>query len=146
MRTAILLAIGLLLGAAGGRPIPEAQMGLAKMGPGDVVAPPPVQENDSAPGKRPIRPRAFPGAPPVIPHGIADYLPITRDRNACVGCHAVRAAAKDAPPPVAASHTVDQRNAPGQRGERVVGASWACTSCHVAQHDVEPLVRSPYPR
>jgi cytochrome c-type protein NapB len=73
-------------------------------------------------------------------------MPITPGQNACVDCHAVAGKRKGEPTPIPPSHYVDQRNAPGKRGERVVGARWSCTACHVPQEDVDPLVGSPFPR
>jgi nitrate reductase (cytochrome), electron transfer subunit len=147
MKLAALLVLALALGtAAASRRIPEARIGLARTAPGEVAPPPVVKENESAPGERPARPRAFPGAAPVIPHGIADFLPITPRQNACVDCHAVKEKAKGEPTPIPASHYVDQRNDPGKRGDKVVGARWSCTACHVPQQDVKPLVGSPFPR
>ncbi len=146
MRIPGLLAVALLaLAAAPARRIPEAEMGLAKTAPSEVAPPPAGKENDSAPGERPVRPRAFPGAPPVVPHAIGDFLPITRDRNACVDCHAVAEKKQGEPTPIPASHYVDLRNAPGRRQEKVAGARWVCTACHVPQQDVAPLVKSPFP-
>ncbi len=128
------------------RAIPEKDVGLARTAPMEVVAPPVVKENDSSPGDRPVRPRAYPGAPPAIPHGISDFLPITRESNACVDCHAVTEKKRGEPTPIPASHYVDLRNAPERRGDRVAGARWVCTACHVPQQDVKPLVGSPFPR
>ncbi len=122
-------------------PIPDHTLGLSKTSVFDVPAPPVVKENDSAPGDRPLRPRAFPGAAPVIPHAIADFLPIRKDQNACADCHAIAGPKKPGEPtPIPASHYTDLRRAPGQRGKEVVGARWICTSCHVPQQDVAPLV------
>jgi len=141
-----LVAVAAALAAATPKAIPEREVGLAKGGPTEVKAPPVVKENDSAPGDRPARPRAYPGAPPVVPHAIADLLPITREANACVDCHAVEVKKKGEPTPIPASHYTDLRNAPGKRADKVVGARWVCTACHVPQQDVQPLVGSPFPR
>lgn len=127
--------------------IPEKDVGLSRTAPMEVAAPPRVKENDSAPGERPARPRPHPGAAPAVPHGTSDFLPITREANACVDCHAVAGKKrKGEPTPLPASHYVDLRNAPDRRGEKVAGARWVCTACHVPQHDVKPLVRSPFAR
>ncbi len=126
-------------------PVPDAQVGLAKGEASEVLPPPRVKENDSAPGERPVRPRPYPGAAPAIPHGISDFLPITKDPNACVDCHSVAEKKKGAPTPIPASHHVDLRNAPQVRQEKVAGARWVCTACHVPQQDVAPLVKSPFP-
>lgn len=144
------LALALLAlaapGAPAGKAVPEADIGLAKTGPAEVAPPPSVKENDSAPGVRPVRPRAYPGAPPVVPHGVDDFLPITPRQNACVDCHAVAGKKKGEPTPIPPSHYVDARNAPGERAGEVVGARWSCTACHVPQADVKPLVGSPFAR
>lgn len=145
MNVAAVALAALALGAAPAR-LPDTRVGLAEGGALEVKAPAPVKENDSAPGYRPVRPRAFPGAPPVIPHGVADFLPITRDQNACVDCHAVAERKKGEPTPIPASHYTDLRNAPRERREKVVGARWSCTACHLPQQDVHPLVGSPFPR
>ncbi len=124
---------------------PDAQIGLVKGEPSEVLPPPAVKENDSAPGERPVRARPYPGAAPAIPHGIEDFLPITKAQNACVDCHAVSEKKKGEPTPIPPSHFVDLRNAPGTRQEKVAGARWVCTACHVPQQDVAPLVKSPFP-
>jgi cytochrome c-type protein NapB len=147
VRLAVLLLVAVTVGAAAGaRSIPAARLGLVKTGPGEVSPPPRVKENDSAPGERGVRPRAYPGAAPAVPHGIADFLPITPKQNACVDCHAVKEKVKGEPTPIPETHYVDLRNAPGERGGRVVGARWSCTACHLPQQDVAPLVGSPFPR
>ena len=105
-----------------------------------------MKENDSGPGERPVRPRPFPGAPPAIPHAIGDFLPITREANACVDCHGVAEKKPGEPTPLPPSHYVDLRPAPAKRGEKVAGARWVCTACHLPQQDVKPLVGSPFPR
>ncbi len=146
MRIAAISLVALAASAAVPTRIPDTKIGLAKGGALEVPAPPRVKENESAPGDRPVRPRAFPGAAPAIPHAVEDFLPITRDQNACVDCHAIAEKKKGEPTPIPPSHYTDLRNAPGKRGDKVVGARWSCTACHLPQQDVEPLVRSPFPR
>ena len=55
-------------------------------------------------------PRAWEGAPPVIPHSLRGLTPITATNNACVRCHG-RAGATTGPPPAPASHFIDMREA-----------------------------------
>ena len=45
------------------------------------------QYNEEAPGDNPLIERAFPGAPPSIPHTTEDMLPITANSNECLTCH-----------------------------------------------------------
>jgi len=139
----VLVAAGVATAAPKG--IPDEELGLSKTSVFETAVPPVVKENASAPGDRPVRPRAFPGAPPVVPHGVSDFLPITKGSNSCVDCHAVAKKVKGEPTPIPASHYTDLRNAPGKRGDTVVGARWNCTACHVPQEDVAPLVKSPFP-
>lgn len=145
MNLAIITVAAIALSAAP-KKIPDAKIGLSKGSAMDVHAPPRVKENVSAPGDRPARARPFPGAAPAIPHGVDDFLPITNEQNACVDCHGVAEKKRGEPTPIPASHYADTRNAPGVRGERVVGARWSCTACHLPQQDVAPLVKSPFPR
>ena len=121
-------------------PIPDTALGLSKTSVFDAPAPPPVKENDSTPGELPVVPRPYALAPPRIPHGIGDFLPITPKSNMCVDCHSVAQKEKGQPTPMPASHYTDLRNAPGVRGDKVAGARWVCTSCHVPLTDAKPLV------
>ncbi|MBI1852746.1 MAG: nitrate reductase cytochrome c-type subunit [Planctomycetes bacterium] len=119
---------------------PDSSLGISKTSVFDTPAPVPVHWVDAEPGKGQLQPREFVGAPPVISHGLADLLPITRDENSCVTCHKVKQRKPGEPTPIPDSHFVDWRNAPGVKREEVAGARWVCTSCHVAQARVTPPV------
>lgn len=99
--------------------------------------------NDEDPGENELLPRAFPIAPPRIPHAVADFLPITLRANACLDCHALDAGA-DAPE-LPASHRTDLRNAPHEVTPAVTGARWLCVSCHVPTSDAPPARTSRLP-
>jgi len=92
--------------------------------------------NANGPGDNARLSRAYPIAPPRIPHAIAEFLPITLRSNACLDCHAKDAGA-DAPelPP---SHRTDLRNTPDVVGTAVAGARFLCLSCHVPTSDAKP--------
>jgi cytochrome c-type protein NapB len=124
-------------------PIPGTRLGLVQGSLWESPSPDPVADNTSAPGERPALPRAHPGAPPVIPHGIADLPPITRDENFCLTCHLVDDKVEGGPTPVPRSHFVDLRGTPGDLRTEVAGARYACTSCHVPQTDAPALVANP---
>ncbi len=53
--------------------------------------------------------RAFQDAPPMIPHDVADFLPITTSNNACTGCHMPEVAPAMGATPIPASHFLDMR-------------------------------------
>jgi len=120
--------------------VPDTEIGLVEGSVSEAPAPPPVQLNDSDPGDRPVLLRPHPEAPPPVPHGIADFLPITRADNACVDCHWLDEKEEGLPTPIPASHFIDDRNAPGTVRETIAGARWVCVSCHVPQTDNPLLV------
>jgi nitrate reductase (cytochrome), electron transfer subunit len=53
--------------------------------------------------------RAFQDAPPMIPHDVADFLPITASSNQCTGCHMPEVAPAMGATPIPASHFLDMR-------------------------------------
>lgn len=99
--------------------------------------------NAKAPGANERLVRAFPLAPPRIPHAIADYVPITPRGNACLDCHALDAGAEA--PEIPASHRTDPRIAPGKIGTAVSGARYLCLACHLPTSDAPPARTSRLP-
>jgi cytochrome c-type protein NapB len=147
------LAAASLAACSAARPAPSAasatargalkdrDLGLSKTSVFEAPAPPAWKEDGSAPGARPLPPRLSTEIPPVIPHGVADFLPIKVEQNACVDCHLVDGPKKAGEPtPIPLSHLLDLRRAPEKKAERPVGARWVCTACHVTQTDAPPLV------
>ena len=127
--------------------IPDQALGLSCSSVFEVPSPPLFTDDASAPGDKTLPPRLNRETPPVIPHGITDFLPLTRAANMCLDCHEVPGAKKKGEPtPLPASHYVDYRNAPWKRGGKVAGARWVCTACHVPQTDAKPLVGTTYRR
>ncbi len=109
----------------------------------EVLNPPAFAWNAAAPGDNERLPRAYPIAPPRIPHAIADFEPLTLRNNGCLDCHALDAGA-DAPE-LPASHRTDLRNSPGQVGTTVAGARFLCLACHVPTSDAAPVRASQLP-
>jgi nitrate reductase (cytochrome), electron transfer subunit len=145
LRTACVLslALGLAAGALAADGVPDASLGLVKGSVFDVPTPPPVTPNDTAPGEMPPLARPYAGAPPRVPHGVEAFLPITRQENACIGCHRTAGpAAAGEPTPIPPSHFTAERNAPGLVDSQVVGARYVCVTCHVPTTDAAPLVEN----
>ncbi|MCP4202348.1 MAG: hypothetical protein GY769_10480 [bacterium] len=149
----LLVALGLLLVAGSGgvglvvaqdsaEPIPDAEVGLAKGSVFEVPVPPVPMVNSSDPGDRPPVGRAFASAPPLAPHAVADFMPITREENWCVDCHTPdwRAPDEEDPTAIPVSHYVSLRGDTDEIGGKVVGARWVCVSCHVPETDAPALV------
>ena len=143
-RIATLLLFGLSLAVAGlsieSGGIPDTKIGLSKTSVFDVADPPPVNKDISDPGEGELLLRAFQDAPPLIPHGVAEFLPITRNDNQCIDCHEVPEKEPGEPTPIPKSHFTDLRNAPAKVGEMVVGARYICVSCHLSQTSADTLV------
>lgn len=63
--------------------------------------------------------------PPMIPHKVASFLPITADKNACLMCHKVAAPSakkvKGSPTPLPPSHV---------SGDKVNPNRYECMLCH----------------
>jgi cytochrome c-type protein NapB len=153
MKTTVILSLAAVLAAgcsssattreaspAPSRPIADTELGLSKGSVFDVPAPPAVKASDGNPGEGPLLPRPYAIAPPRIPHAVADFLPITREQNACLECHAVKDKKQGDPTPIPPSHYTDYRNAPGRVGDQVVGARYVCVSCHAGKTDAPDLV------
>ncbi len=124
----------------GGRPVSDRELGLGHSSVFDTVTPPPVVGDTSEPGARPAPAPAYAGAPPVIPHAVADFVPIISDSNACIDCHMVDEKIEGEPTPIPASHFTDLRNTPDEVGQQIVGARYRCTTCHIPQTETTPLV------
>lgn len=148
MRTALSAAAFLLAAALhaqpakpAAKPLPDTALGLSRGSVFEVPSPPLYTDEASAPGARKVLPRANREAPPRIPHGVGEYLPITRGSNPCADCHDTGLPRKKGEPtPIPASHYVDLRHAPEKKGAKLVGARHVCTACHVATTDAQPLV------
>jgi len=121
--------------------IPDTQLGLSKTSVFDTPDPPAFAYPTAEPGGNPKLARPFHGAPPLIPHQVADFLPISIGENGCLACHELgETTSPDDPPALPPSHGTDFRAAPDEVGDSPVGARWRCVACHLPQSDAPPLV------
>jgi len=146
-----LLGMLLLVTACGGVEsgkvgIPDDDIGLSKVEITAVDVPPPVAPNTSDPGDLPPHPAVYAGSPPVIPHGTADFLPITESENMCIDCHQVEQKVAGEPTPIPPTHFVDLRRSPDRSGEEIVGTRYNCVACHVQDRNAPPLVANDFSR
>lgn len=124
-------------------------MGLSKTSVFDVPTPKVYHYRDAQPGQSKLLPRAYPGAPPQIPHAIGDFLPITAQSNMCISCHYLpeqwgKKLEAGMATPIPSTHYTDQRNAPGKVTDHLVGARYNCNLCHVPQTDAPALVENTF--
>lgn len=87
--------------------------------------------------------RTFVGQPPLVPHTIEKYVPLTQEENACLDCHITDELRGQKVPKIGQSHfskTLKRRD-----GSPAVEMSrFQCDSCHVPQVDAKPLVDSKF--
>ncbi len=113
--------------------IPEAGIGLRTADVLDNGEVQPIRPVTAEPGEAPLPVRPYPSSPPVIPHSVADLLPVTTRENACLDCHLPEAAADSGATAIPASHfargTLDPRR-------------FVCVLCHAPQNRATPLVEN----
>jgi cytochrome c-type protein NapB len=107
--------------------------------------------------------RAFQDAPPMIPHDVSDYLPITTNNNACTGCHMPEVASAMNATPIPKSHFVDMRPKHQYDGKEfkrsvdhfksetvlkdkdaLVQARFNCSQCHAPQSQGKLVVENTF--
>lgn len=96
--------------------------------------------------------RDFDGAPPMIPHDVTNFLPITAKSNSCLGCHMPTVAMAMGATPIPKSHFTDyrpkylsnsvvqkdkinamQKENVAQPLQDIAKARYSCTLCHAPQ-------------
>lgn len=84
------------------------------------VVPPVVQYHSAAPGTAKKIKRAFQDAPPMIPHSTEGLLPITKNNNACLGCHMPAVAKMMGATPIPVSHFTNFRPETMVKGNKLL--------------------------
>ncbi len=123
--------------------------GLAPMRGAEVTAPDRAPEVKAYAGKVPgvgqpnLISRTFVGQPPMVPHTVEQYVPLTMDENACMECHQTEEIRGQKIPQIGTSHfspTVKTKT-----GKPALEMSrFQCDSCHVPQVDAKELVDSKF--
>ena len=114
------------------------------------ATPSPFKYPKTKAGKSPLIAKAYPTVPPLIPHRIDKYVPITADDNGCTDCH-------DQPNKIGRTKHRTGKKIPmpkshygGFKGngdkQEISGARYNCTQCHVPQSNAKPLVENTYTR
>ena len=99
------------------------------------VEPPTATYPTAPPGTSQVLSRAYPLAPPQIPHSTMGLLPITKDGNACQACHMPAVAAAMRATAIPVSH---------MNGDAISNARYNCSQCHVPQANVGLLVQNDF--
>lgn len=119
----------------------DSQMGLSRTSVYEDPSPDVFQYPETDPAEAKALPRAYSGAPPQIPHGIDDYLPITAQKNGCNGCHNKPArigkkAVAGVPTPMPESHYHKSDTGKLEFSD----SRYICVQCHTPQANVKDLV------
>lgn len=92
--------------------------------------------------------RAFPGAPPQVPHEVVSMLPITLDDNQCLECHdrpeEIGGEAGRGGKPMGKTHYAKAGAEGSDEGWALSGLRYNCNQCHVPQAGVAPLVENSF--
>lgn len=127
--------------------VEDRSLGLEKSSVFSTPTPAPPSYNAGFPGRANDQPM-YPGLPPQIPHGVEGLVPLTAERNTCLGCHdnpALRGMSiPGVPTAMPESHYTDLRNSPDQLDNKLDSARYLCTQCHAPQADAAPLVTNTY--
>ncbi len=95
-------------------------------------------------GKSTMIPLAYSTVPPLVPHSIEKYLPITAEENDCTDCHDRQNKIGKTEHRTGKKIPMPNNHYGGFRGEgdkeEVSGSRYTCTQCHVPQSGAKPLV------
>jgi len=87
--------------------------------------------------------RTFLGQPPMVPHTVDQYVPLTMEENACLECHITDELRGQKVPKLGESHY--SKTLKDRHGKPAVSMDrFQCDSCHVPQVDAKPLVDSKF--
>lgn len=87
--------------------------------------------------------RTFIGQPPLVPHTIDKYVPLTMEENACLECHMTEELRGQKIPQIGESHF--SKTLKDKQGRPMLEMSrFQCDTCHVPQVDAQPLVENKF--
>ena len=151
---AVSLAASILIAANTKNVIDDESIGLRKVDllSEEKAAPDETKYGTSQPMSGYKIDRAYQNAPPMIPHDVEGMLNITRDNNACIGCHDAAVAESMGATPIPKSHYIDFRPKHKLEGDKFVksadnmknevsikpidtisNARFNCNACHAPQ-------------
>lgn len=94
------------------------------------------------PGESKLIERSYENAPPMIPHSVEGMMDITKDYNACLGCHSPDVASIMKATPIPPSHMYDTFK--GKSTGKLVENRFNCNLCHIPQANVSPVVKNDF--
>lgn len=119
----------------------DDQMGLSQTSVFDDPSPEAFQYPQTEPSASRGLGRAYPGAPPQVPHKVENFMPIRAGKNMCIVCHDKpeligKARNPGNPTPMPVSHYAKLDDGSLRRSD----ARHVCVQCHAPQAEVKELV------
>lgn len=96
--------------------------------------------NNNMAGESKIIQRAYENAPPMIPHDVDGMLEITKDYNACLGCHLPSIAPSLNATPIPESHLYNLRTNKKYINDEIDDSRYNCNLCHTPQANLDPVI------
>lgn len=94
-------------------------------------------------GSQQLIARTFVKQPPLVPHTVEKYEPITAEENACLECHVTDELRGKKMPKMGISHfSTTTKEADGSAAVEM--SRFQCNSCHVPQVDAKELVENTF--
>ena len=128
--------------------VDDNEIGLSKTSVFDVPDPETFVYDETRARYSKSMARAFPGAPPQVPHEVVSMLPITLDDNQCLECHdrpdEIGGEAGRGGKPMDKMHYARAGVEGSDEGWQLSGLRYNCNQCHVPQAGVAPLVENDF--
>ncbi len=137
--------------------IDENSLGLDKGSVFDTNERPAFEVKAAPPGGgNQLTTRSYQDAPPLIPHSVDGFIPVTLANNMCMSCHNTpdkigKPRAEGQPVPIPMSHYMTGAYGKPDAGlkakmdmKKVSGSRYVCTQCHRPQTNAQPLVESTF--
>ncbi len=126
--------------------IDQLNMGIGEDNVFSDATPQAFAYNDIKAGKSEMIPLAYSTVPPLIPHTIEKYLPITTEENGCTDCHDRKEKIGKTEHRTGKKIPMPESHYGGFKGEgdkeEVSGSRYTCTQCHIAQSGAKPLIEN----
>ncbi|AEB12540.1 nitrate reductase cytochrome c-type subunit [Marinithermus hydrothermalis] len=102
---------------------------------------PPLAYPTTPPGASERMPRSQENAPPMIPHSIEGFVPVTQSQNSCAACHNPNTAQALGATPIPPTHyALDLFSDTDTTSLQLDAARYSCTMCHAPQAEVDPPI------
>ena len=142
----LLTSIG-IVGCQTGGPVDETSVGIGADGVFNDPSPSTFVYPTTKAGESDLIAKSYHTAPPMVPHTVLQYYPITMENNECLECH-------DKPKLIDKKYVKGKKLAMSQdhyggfggTGDKdeVSGARYTCSQCHAPTSDAQPLVENTF--